>query len=549
MKGSGKKTGTADATHRLDAHGSTVAKAINGKAARIPVRISVHGQNGDEKKKGSPVFPFAPKLTLHFHPGQRITPIEISRFIDLIFSRQANMSNSFSKPDFLFHGSATLRLAFPVWIAQIAMSAAGFVDTTMAGHYSPVDLAGVATGASVWIPFLFALTGLLVATSPMTAQHFGAGRHSEIRKVTDAGLAIAMVAGLLIAFLLNRMDPVFTLLKTPAEIRDITTRYLFGLSFGIPAMAGYIVLKSQSEAMGDTRAQMKISLFALVFNVLFNWIFVHGKFGMPEMGGAGCGVASALSFWIMFLAMGIYLKRSHRLATFGFLDALPAPKWKETAEIFRVGSPIALTLFMESSIFACITLFIGKLGAIQVAGHQVCMNFSGLLYAIPLSISTAATVRVGQAVGRKDAREVCGACYGALFTALSIAVLTVLTTISVRHWIVKLYTPDPVVQELASSLLVLAATYQISDATAALSMGALRGFKDTRIPMLLTCVAYWGIAMPLGYTLGLTDHLVPAMGPAGFWISLIFGLTASGLLLLMRLVRVNRKFVQSGLSA
>ncbi|WP_179953308.1 MATE family efflux transporter [Desulfobotulus mexicanus] len=441
---------------------------------------------------------------------------------------------------FFVESSALLRLAIPVWIGQLAFSAAGFVDTLMSGRVGAVDLAGVAMGASTWVPVLFGLNGLLLAVSPMVAQLVGAGRKSEIVDVVHHGLLLAFIMGIIIGLLLQCMQPVLRFMGAPADVIAVTLLYLKGLGLGVPAMAGYLVFKSFSEAMGDTRPQMLISIVGLFCNVALNFLFIYGGFGIPAMGGAGCGWASGLTFWIMFLAMGIYLGRARFYRSLGWLRR-PRFRGRLLKDILRLGGPIGLTLFMEASIFGCITLFIGGLGAIAVAGHQVAMNISGLIYTIPLSLATAVTVRVGQAVGRKSIRDAMATAWSGMGLAFLIAGITLTCTLVFRYWLVALYTPDGAVQAMAAGLLVLGALYQLSDAVMTASLGALRGFKDTAVPMRLTFVAYWGVAMPLGYMLGMTDIFLPRMGAAGFWISLITGLTLAACFLLLRLLRVQKK--------
>lgn len=435
---------------------------------------------------------------------------------------------------------AVLALALPVWIGQLAFTAAGFADTLMSGRVGAVDLAGVAMGAGIWTPLFFGMNGLLLAVCPVVAQLVGAGRREAIADVVHHGLFIALVAGVVLGCLLQGMEPLLQWMGGPQEVIRMTLLYLEGFGLGLPAMAGYIVLKSFSEAMGDTRTQMQISLMGLGCNVGFNFLFIYGGAGIPAMGGAGCGWATALSFWLMFLGMGMYLAGAKRYRSLRWLR-FPVFRKKGFAELLGLGGPIGLTLFMEASIFGCITLFISSLGAVTVAGHQVAMNFSALVYSIPLSLSTAVTVRTGQAVGAKALNRAMETVWASMLLSLLIAFLTLTGTLLFRHGIVRLYSPDSDVQAMAAGLLVFGALYQLSDAVMTTSLGALRGFRDTAVPMRLTSVAYWGIAMPLGYVLGMTDMCFPRMGAAGFWISLITGLTLAAFLLLLRLLKVRSR--------
>lgn len=435
-----------------------------------------------------------------------------------------------------------LQLSFPVWIGQLAFTLAGFADTVMAGRVGPKDLAGVGLAAGSWFPLFFGINGLLLAVSPICSQLIGAGKREEVPDVIHHGLLIALVAGVFSILVFMGIPSVLLFMGSPAEVVAISALYLKGLSIGIPAMAGYMVFRCFTEAMGDTRPQMLISLFGLPLNVFLNYVFIYGKFGMPVMGGAGCGIATGITFCVLFLIMLAYLSKARTYRSLGWIRR-PVFSFKRIHEIFRIGFPIGLTLFMEISIFGFIVLFIGGLGEVVVSAHQVALNYSGLVYSIPLSLATGVTVRVGQAVGRKARKKALQVIRSGMGLSVGIAGFTLILTLIFREKIVGFYTPDMEVRTLAATLLVFGALYQLSDAVMTASLGALRGFKDTDVPMRVTFVVYWLIAMPMGYTLGMTDFIVPRMGVQGFWISLILGLGLAALLLLFRLKKVVGQFV------
>lgn len=434
-----------------------------------------------------------------------------------------------------------LQLSFPVWVGQLAFTLAGFADTVMAGRVSADDLAGVGLAAGSWFPLFYGVNGLLLAVNPICSQLIGAGKRDEIPDVIHHALLIALVAGCFTILVLQAIPPVLRFMGSPDEALAVTSLYLKGLAPGIPAMAGYLVFRCFTEVMGDTRPQMLISLVGLPLNVFLNYIFIYGKLGMPAMGGAGCGLATGITFCCLFAIMFAYLSRARAYRSLQWIRR-PNFDFSRIVEIVRIGFPISLTLFMEISIFGFIVLFVGGLGAIVVSSHQVALNFSGLVYSIPLSLATGITVRTGQAAGRRSKRKALQIIRSGMGLSVAIAGLTLILTLVFRKQIVAFYTPDPVVRTLASTLLVFGALYQLSDAVMTASLGALRGFKDTDVPMRMTFVVYWLISMPFGYTLGMTDFLVPRMGVQGFWLSLTLGLGLAAVFLLFRLKKVIGQF-------
>jgi multidrug resistance protein, MATE family len=313
----------------------------------------------------------------------------------------------------------------------------------------------------------------------------------------------------------------------------------------MPAYALYQILRNFSEGLSHTMPTMLIGFIGLAVNVPANYILIHGKLGLPALGGVGCGYASALVFWVMLVAMIIYTRRSPLLQPFSIFTRLSAPDWSRIGRLFRLGFPIAMAIFCEVTLFTVVALLLSPFGSEVVAGHQIAINFSSMIFMIPLSLGMAMTIRVGHSLGENKAHQariisIAGIVFGAL-----LAVLTALATILGRYWIGGFYTDNNAVLELAASLLLLASFYQISDSAQVISAAALRGYKDTQAIFYITFVAYWLCGLPAGMLLGLTDWLVPAMGPHGFWIGFLIGLSVAALMLIWRLriiyVRVEHR--------
>ena len=436
---------------------------------------------------------------------------------------------------------ALLALAGPIIVAQLANTAMGFVDTLMAGRVGPRDLAAVALGNSIWVPMLLLMGGILLAATAKVARKVGAGSYALIGPLVRQALWLALAVGLIATVLLLSAEPVLRLMGVEASLRATAMGYLQAVALGFPALALYQVLRGFSDGLGSTRPSMVIGLLGLLLNIPLNYIFIYGKLGLPAMGGVGCGWATALVMWFMFGAMLLWVRWAPVYQSCRLFEQLERPQWPEIHALLAIGLPIGIAIFAEASIFSVIALLIGSLGASVVAGHQVALNFSSMIFMVPYSLAMATTVRVGQALGRGAPRAARFSAGVAMATALVYACGSASLMLWLREDIARLYTPDTEVLAVASALLMYSALFQFSDAIQVTAAGALRGYHDTRATMLITLLAYWGIGLPIGYSLGLSELLGPPSGPAGLWQGLVVGLTCAALMLGVRLQRSARR--------
>ena len=439
---------------------------------------------------------------------------------------------------------ALLALATPIIIAQLAYTAIGFVDTVMSGRFSAQALAAVALGNSIWVPVFLLMTGILLATTPKVAQRFGAGQRGEIGPLVRQALWMALVVGSLAGAALWNAEFVLHLMNVDPALIEPAMGYLRGVAFGFPCVALFHVLRCYSDGLGRTRPSMVIGLLGLLVNIPFNYVLIYGKLGLPALGAVGCGWATAMGMAFMLLSMVWWVRRAPIYKDTTPLQRFEPPRWPPIKRLLGIGMPIGISVFAESSIFSVIALLIGGLGATVVAGHQIALNFASLVFMIPYSIGMAATVRIGQALGRGEPREARFAAGVSIVTALAYACVSASGMLLMREQIAQIYTPAPEVIALAASLIVYAALFQFSDAIQVTAAGALRGYQDTRATMIMTLFAYWGIGLPVGYVLGLTDLLGAASGPAGLWEGLIAGLTCAALMLMLRLKRSAGRRIQ-----
>ncbi len=440
---------------------------------------------------------------------------------------------------FIDESKALLNLSLPIIVTQLATNGMNFVDTSMAGQASAKDLAAIAVGTSLWLPASLLLRGILMMLTPVTAHHRGAGNNPGISKDLGQTLWIALLCSAILIGYLNGSEEILVYMKVAPEIIPVGVGYLHALAFGLPGIALFYMLNSFLEGMGNTRAPMVISVLGLLVNIPVNYVLIYGKFGLPALGAVGCGWATSIVYWLMSLLIFLYIRKHHRYEHLLDLKAV-FPDVSRIQALFRLGLPIGVSICVCGSIFAVIALLIGKLGANNIAAAQIALNFSSMTYMIPMSLSFGITIRVGLSLGKgltDEARmqAICG-----ISTAALIAVLSVLCILLFRQQIISLYTNDPLIVKGASVLLVCAAMYQVSDAVQASTSGALRGYKDTHVPMLLSCGAYWGVALPLGYAFAMTDFFGTPMGTEGFWVGIVTGLTLAAVLLLGRLVHLMK---------
>jgi MATE family multidrug resistance protein len=429
-----------------------------------------------------------------------------------------------------------VKLALPITIAQIAQIANGFIDTIMAGRIGPLALGAIAIGVNLWIPVYLFCVGLLMATSSMVSHHFGAGRYSRIKDLAVQSTLVALILGVIGFFVIRQTTELMGWIGISEDIVPVSAKYLMAVSWGFPAVCIYLVLRFLSEGIGFTRPMMFIQVIGLPINALLNYIFMFGKLGAPAMGAVGAGWATAAVMWISLLILIAYILMHRRYSEIWLSVHKPAA-WGQTFELIRLGSPIGFSLVSEVGMFAAVALLMGSLGVVEVAAHQIAMNFAAMMFMIPFGIAAATTVRVGHALGDNRIaiarqRGMAGISLASLCMFITAAVLLIFP-----DRIVSIYTTDVEVASMAKSLLLMAALFQFSDGVQVSSAGALRGMKDTFFPMIVSFAAYWLIGLPLSYYLGINQHF----GPQGLWMGLVGGLSVAAVLLLWRFLAQSRK--------
>lgn len=440
------------------------------------------------------------------------------------------------RPRFAREIRQTVKLALPLIAGQLSAVGMGAVDVALAGHFNAHTLAAVAVGANVWILGLVCAIGVMMALSPSVAQLDGAGRHAEIGPLFRQSLWLAAALSVLLWLGARHAGPLLTLIGIDPALAVDAQAFLHALSWGAPGLCGYFALRGLCEGSSWTRPTMLFGMFGLAVLVPLDWILIYGKLGLPALGAEGSGIANALALWLQMLAFMAYLRYGKRFRHLGLFDRLEAPDWHALKHLLWIGVPMAVTLLMEAGLFVIAALLVSRLGTVAIDGHQIAINVASVSFMLPLGLALAVTVRVGHAAGRGDARGVRYAGYAGLALTGLTQALSAGAMLAIPHAIARIYSSDPPVVELAAQLLVLAGVFQFSDGIQVVCNGALRGLKDTRMPMLITLFAYWGVGMPVGAWLCFRA----GQGVPGMWMGLIAGLTVAAVLLLLRWFRQTR---------
>jgi MATE family multidrug resistance protein len=437
---------------------------------------------------------------------------------------------------FSIHTKSLLKLAYPILIAQLILNLMGFIDIVMAGRVSAIDMAAVAIANSIWLPLVLTAYGLIMALSAIVSQLAGAKNYSAIKEQTYQTAWIALALGLSLIGLYYIISPlIYPRIELESNLKPLLFDYLQYIVWGAPGYCLYLVLRNYSEGLSYTKPTMLISIIGLVINIPANYIFIYGEFGVPAYGGAGCGIATALVYWTMLISMGIYAYHSKVLKQTSLFDTFYWPNFPKIKTILTLGIPIALSLLFEVSLFAIVAIILVPFGAEVVASHQIALNFTGLIFMVPLSIAMATTIKVGYAIGYKNIQQAKDYSRNAIILGLILALITATISVIFREYIAEIYSTEKRVIELAANLILLASIYQFSDTVQVISAGALRGYKDTKAILYITFISYWLIGFSVGLILGVTDWIIPRIGAYGFWIGFISGLTAAAILLAWRL--------------
>ena len=434
-------------------------------------------------------------------------------------------------------------LGAPIVLTQMSQMGMSIIDLIFAGHVSAADLAGIGLGASLFWPTMLLTSGLLFAVTPTVAQLYGAGRANETGAVARQAGWIAFAGAIVVIIVLLNAHQIYTVFDVDPVGIPIAVGFLQAQAWGIFALFGYFVFRNLCEGLALTLPAMIIGLMSLGLKIPLNMIFVNGAFGIEGQGGIGCGVSSAIVFWIQFFAIAIAVLTT-RIRRSGVFQRFDKPDFAEIGRLVRLGFPIGTSIFAEVSFFSGIVMLIGRFGVDVVASHNIATSFAGVAFMIPLAIGMASTIRVGASVGAREFGHAWLTVRVAVGTALAIGCVSAIVMLLGRKQLVTLYNDEPQVVALASMLFLYCAFFQLFDCAQVVMMGSLRGYKDTTKPMFIAIAAYWGVGMPIGLAFGFGWVTEEPVGVVGFWWGLCAGLAAAALGLSIRVKRTANAYIE-----
>jgi len=422
--------------------------------------------------------------------------------------------------------STLLDIGLPIVGTQLLGMGLNVTDTIMAGNLSAADLAGVAVGNALYHPVTLFGMAILVAINPVASQYLGARKFDEIGK--SARQTLWLIAFLTIPsfLLLRNLDIILTWAHVDPLIIPKSTEYLKAISWGVPGLLVFAGLRYFCEGLAITKPAMYIAFIMLLINIPADYMLMYGIFGFEAMGAKGTGYATTIVQIAGGISMIIFTARFKPFKRFHVFAKTKGPDWTYIKELIRVGVPNGISSTLEILLFAAVSILMGTLSVTASASHQVALSIAATVFMIPLGLSMAISQRVGLAIGQGSIEN--ARFRGFLGTAVCTAIMTftALLIFTIPETIVGIYTNDPEVMVVAVSLIFYAGVFQISDGLQVGGFGALRGLKDTRMPMVFNFVSYWVVGFSVGYYFG----IIKDIGPGGLWIGLISGLTVAAVL-------------------
>lgn len=435
---------------------------------------------------------------------------------------------------------ALLALALPIIVGQLAMVGMSITDTVMAGQASADDLAGLSISINLWVPISIWLLGLITAVMVIVAQYHGAADRQGVVETAQQGFWVALFCGVITAVLLylnvHRIDA----LNAGPEISRISQGYLKAICWGLPAIAVDLALRSFCQGIGRVRVLMLINISAFLVNIALDYALVFGKWGLPVLGGVGCGWASMTIWWCMLACVVGYVTRSKACSSYAIFRRLKRPRWRPIRHILFIGLPMGLAMTAEEAFFSFTALLLADLGAVVVGSFQVFVSFIMLVVVISASLGQALAIQVGHTVGAGNGHALRFIAANGIVWSVAVVGLFGVVAAYNSEPLVAWFSDEPVIRQAAVGLMLISPMIVIMDAFSQVANGALRGLKDTRVPMLFQIGSYWLIGFPLAWLMVRSAFFGEPLGVTGCLWGMTAGVAGSALLLLMRLWKVSR---------
>ena len=434
------------------------------------------------------------------------------------------------------------KLAVPMFLTQLALQLIQVNSVIQSGNYSTDVQAGIMLAGNLWFPIMVGIGGVLFFVTPMVAQLYGARNLKEIGPLARQAIWLSIPIVLFGMFVLSQASWILTVAKVDPDIIFYSEEYLSYFIFALPAILLSQPLRSLCEGVTKPLPITLLNILMLLIAIVANYTFIYGNFGFPEMGARGAGLSAIIGTWTSFIILIIYLRFKSAYGT-EFFSKFEFPDFKILHEILRGGIPVGLGNFIELSMFSGAGIILGRFGSEVIAANGIALTIGGLFFMVPLSIGNAAAVRVGNNVGAKNLKGAKYSSYFSLRLATVCALIMSLTIILNAEFLSGMLNSNPKVVSLAVILLGFAAFFQVADGLAMASIGSLRGYKDTFGPMKILAVSYWGVGLPVGIMLSITNLITEQMGAVGMWAGMAFGLLVAAVLMVRRVRLISSRFI------
>ena len=450
--------------------------------------------------------------------------------------------NTFFSTRALSEASSFIKLAVPMFLTQLALQLIQVNSVVQSGNYSTDVQAGIMLAGNLWFPVMVGIGGVLFFVTPMVAQLYGARNIKDIGPLARQAIWLSLPIVLFGMFLLSQAATILTIAKVDPSIIEYSEEYLSYFIFALPAILLSQPLRSLCEGITKPLPITLLNILMLLIAIVGNYTFIYGNFGFPEMGAKGAGLSAVIGTWTTFILLIIYLKYKSAFGTELF-SRFDFPNFHKLKEILVGGIPVGFGNFIELSMFSGAGIILGRFGSEVIAANGIALTLGGLFFMVPLSIGNAAAVRVGNNVGAKNMKGAKYSSYFSLRLATICALFMSLVIVINAEFLASLLNDNPKVVSLAVTLLFFAAFFQVADGLAMASIGSMRGYKDTFGPMKIMAISYWGVGLPLGIILAITDIITDQMGAVGMWTGMATGLLVAAVLMVRRVRKVSTKFI------
>lgn len=439
--------------------------------------------------------------------------------------------------NYQFHLKRTFTLALPVVISQVGHILTQVADSIMVGQIGTIPLAACALAGSLFSIFMVTGLGLAVGLTPLVSQEDGKENHLACGKLLNHSFLINLLAGILLFGILYLSSFFLYNLNQDIAVVDEAISYFIIIGVSLIPMMVFSTFKQFTEGLSHTKQAMYISIGSNILNVFLNWVFIYGNLGSPAMGLEGAGWGTLLSRILMAIVITLFVFKHQPFQKYLIAYSWFTFKYQQFKTILKIGIPTSMQWIFEIGAFSGAAIIIGQISATDLAAHQIALNLAALTFMFAMGVSAATSIRVGNSFGRKDFEELRVAGNAGYILVIFTMGLFGLLFFMLNNFLPTLYIQEVDVISLAASLITIAAIFQISDGVQVVGLGILRGMGDVKIPTLITFIAYWGLALPIGYYLG----IIQGVGAKGVWWGLLIGLTFAAIFLLYRFNRLVKR--------